>query len=285
MTTVTRTDVIFSTANSTSYRAWVQAIRDACIAVGLVKTGDTGQIDLTTVVAPTGGNTSGGYDIFRFNDALQGARPVFIKLEYGLGTVSGASMSMAITVGTSTDGAGTINSSLIAPRRILGSGSATNAAAAQFLAAGDGSFLSLMWPTAAINGFLSIERTRGPNGVANGDGLLIAQRSNNAPTYNLCVMSFLNFSVSDGAADNAAVPGAGFNTAAFGGDVSFFPRLVMLPKLEFDLAIMFAYTADVVANTTYTITNGGAPHVYQSFTPATNPIAGVTGFVPLVRFE
>jgi hypothetical protein len=83
-------------------------------SVGLVQTADTGQINWATIApAPTLGMQSVGYEIWRFNDALQATAPIYIKLEYGTYGYSGSAayndtVGMWITVGTGTDGAGNI---------------------------------------------------------------------------------------------------------------------------------------------------------------------------------
>lgn len=102
----------YSTPMNTSldadFRAWTKDISDNLQALGLTKTTDTGQINFTTVLRPAVANTAAGYEIYRFNDALQATAPVFFKIEYGIG--SNANMPMMwVTVGTGTTGAGVIN--------------------------------------------------------------------------------------------------------------------------------------------------------------------------------
>jgi hypothetical protein len=73
--------------------------------VGLIQTADTGQIDWTTVTM--GGSGVDGYEIWRFNDALQASAPVFMKIGYGnanLTTVPG----VYLQVGTGSDGSGNL---------------------------------------------------------------------------------------------------------------------------------------------------------------------------------
>ena len=103
------------TANLESYldtdarfRALASFVSDNLTAGGLPKTADTGQINLATVTRPAV-NTSGGYEIRRFDDALQATKPVFFKIEYGTGAGSpGTGISFWLTIGTGSDGAGNI---------------------------------------------------------------------------------------------------------------------------------------------------------------------------------
>lgn len=110
MTTSTYSTVINHTTDA-GFRAWGSELSTNLQAVGLVKTADTGQINWATVTRP-GTSTAAGYEIYRFNDALQGTAPVFLKLEYGTGsTVSNP--QLWLTVGTGSDGAGTITGTVV----------------------------------------------------------------------------------------------------------------------------------------------------------------------------
>lgn len=96
-----------SQANDAAFRAWGSDLSARLAAIGLVQTADTGQIDWTSVTIPGTNNTAAGYEIWRFDDTLQGTAPIFIKLEYGRSSASNY-IGFWVTVGTGTDGAGTI---------------------------------------------------------------------------------------------------------------------------------------------------------------------------------
>jgi hypothetical protein len=116
MTAVTTTTGI-THATTAGYRIWVAEVIAQLLAVGLTQTADTGQINTASVNRPAV-NTSGGYAIFRFNDTAHGTTPIFMRLEFGTGSVASYPM-MWITVGQSTNGAGTITGSLIMTRVAL----------------------------------------------------------------------------------------------------------------------------------------------------------------------
>lgn len=97
---------VWSHTNDAEFRAWGSALSAALAAVGLTQTADSGQINWLTVSRP-GTNTAAGYEIWRFNDALQATAPIYIKVEYGTGG-STTRPQIWITVGTGTNGAGTI---------------------------------------------------------------------------------------------------------------------------------------------------------------------------------
>lgn len=87
------------------FRAWGLEFSTQTGVVGLVQTADTGQINWTTVTRP-GINTAGGYEIWRFADST-----LFLKIEYGT-NASAASPAMWITVGTGSNGTGTLTGQL-----------------------------------------------------------------------------------------------------------------------------------------------------------------------------
>lgn len=98
------------------FRLIVAAFRQAFSDQGLIRTADTGQIDPSTVVRAAI-NTAAGYEIWRFNDALQATSSIFIKVEYGTGP-SASMPGMWITVGTGSDGAGNITGTIIAREQL-----------------------------------------------------------------------------------------------------------------------------------------------------------------------
>src|SRR4051794_39931473 len=124
--TTTTASLTFDNSSDALFRAWASGISNALGTVGLVKTGDTGQIDFSSVARPTANSQAMGYEIWRFNDSLQATRPVYFKIEYGAGvaSVAGAPPGIWLTVGTGSNGAGTITGApIIATRRLY-----TNAA-------------------------------------------------------------------------------------------------------------------------------------------------------------
>jgi hypothetical protein len=106
---ITFVDVSSFTTDA-KFRTWGLAMSTAMQAAGFVKTADTGQINWVTVTKPVATNTQAGYEIYRFDDDLQATAPIFFRVGYGSGgTASGNSPATWITIGTATDGAGTIS--------------------------------------------------------------------------------------------------------------------------------------------------------------------------------
>lgn len=107
MTTATTNTVITST-NDAEFRTWITELSNNLDTVGSVRTAATGQINLATATKPTASNTTAGYEIRRMNDTLQSTKPVFWKIEYGIGTVASNTPCVWITIGTVDLGNGSL---------------------------------------------------------------------------------------------------------------------------------------------------------------------------------
>lgn len=176
------TTTIFAAAPSNisdaTFRAWGSGLSAAFAAVGLVKTSDTGQIDWSTVLAPTVGNTYMGYEIWRLNDSLQATAPIFFKIEYG-GSTTFASPSWRWTIGKGSDGSGAITGTILAAT-VFTSATNTLTISNWYVSSGDGSMIAIAPAPTAFAGtaaadtwYMVIERSRSAAGVATGTGLIM----------------------------------------------------------------------------------------------------------------
>lgn len=165
----------------TEIRAWVQAVHDALVAVGLVQTADTGQVMISTMTNPAAPNTAAGYEVWRFSDALQATHPLFLKIEYGRAgnTSSPGSPGMWLTVGKSSDGAGVIGSVILARiglGTVSGTGTADTTARDVYASSGDGSMLALILgvgSTATVLPAFVLDRSRDSTGAPTADGISV----------------------------------------------------------------------------------------------------------------
>jgi hypothetical protein len=164
---------IFSNSSDANFRTWVQFISDNLQTGGFIKTTDTGQINTATVTAPGAGSTAQGYEIRKFSDSLQATNPWFMKIEYGSGSVAGTP-AIWLTVGTTTDGAGTISTIKFARTQISANSTTATATAAFALAAGTNRCCWTMNYTGANWWMVSLERTKDSAGVDNAEGVLFA---------------------------------------------------------------------------------------------------------------
>lgn len=109
MTRVVSAVDVSSWTTDAKVRSFCQAIETALSGCGLVQTADTGQINTSTITHPGSTATLLGYQIWRFNDSLQGTAPIYLRVHYYTGShASGASPNVRITVGQGTNGSGTL---------------------------------------------------------------------------------------------------------------------------------------------------------------------------------
>jgi hypothetical protein len=165
------TTLINTVTTDAAFRTWGSAINAKLASMGLINTADTGQINWTTVLASTVTNTSQGYEIWRFNDSLQSTVPIFLKIEYGCGTAV-ANPSLWITVGSGSNGSGTLTG-VLTPRQQI-SCTATAGAITHFWS-GDTNRVAItaFGAGSATSFFLGIERTVDTGGNITAEGALL----------------------------------------------------------------------------------------------------------------
>jgi hypothetical protein len=269
-----------------AFRAWGQDISNALAAIGLVKHTDTGQINWATVTAPAAG-ANAGYEIWRFNDALQATKPVYIKITYGASSGSGALVTVQVSNGT--NGAGTLNGSTTSTAvTTLITNSNVNTYPCFF--SSDGSYLNMLLfmglGASAPLGVFSIDRTRASDGSATNDGLFIYTYTTSGATTPAGVraqtMNFSTLTVS------AQVVGATTGTVGWtmpqffpttlvsGSDIGLIPMNVTIPKLMAPSLSTLLYNVNNIATgTVVSVTTHGAQHSYLA-TGVTNAGGGPT---------
>jgi hypothetical protein len=169
-----------SSTNDTTYRQAGSELSARLATVGLVQTADTGQINWATVTWPPN-NTVGGYEIWRFNDALQGTNPIFIKINYGTGNSSSPyPLRLTVQVGQGSNGSGTLTGTLSAANVIQQDNNPVGTSAVNSYLCHVAGFLGLSWK--ASIGFFAIIRTCDVNGNPVAGGYFFVTRGSNAPS-------------------------------------------------------------------------------------------------------
>lgn len=248
------------------FRAWGAAINAAFTAMGLVKTGDTGQIDWTTVLKPTVANTVAGYEMWRFNDTLQATAPVFIKMEYGTG--GGVTIqSLWMTVGTNTNGAGSLLGQVGARYRCF----ATTADAANYISYFSGANNRIAFALNAnknasnnIGMILSVERTKDATGADDATGICMFSMGGSSATVFNAQDQIVPFTGVVPAADASPAIASGTGTSGvFGTDVGVFPHFPVFGKaLPPELGLLSYKNADIAAISQISVTLYGTAHNY-----------------------
>lgn len=178
MTTATSTSVI-SHAGTTQFRAWGLELSNMLTTIGFIKSSDTGQINWASVTRPAVG-VSGGYEIRYMNDSLHGTAPIYVKLEYGTDAASAAYPAMWITIGTASNGSGTITGTVIAREAFLGNSlvlDTTVVAKVSYACMSNGcvwfAFKTKVRVSSTFAAFcMAIERTKDSSGTSTADGFV-----------------------------------------------------------------------------------------------------------------
>lgn len=217
------------------FRAWGSGIAAQIAAMGLVQTTDTGQINWATVARPAI-NTSAGYEVWRFADALQATKPVFIRLDYGISAVADRPR-LIVRVGTGTDGAGTLTGQVGTAVTLQTSGASKTAGVVlPSLCSGSTSRLNLLtdadFASANFAFLICVERTKTNLGVDTGDG--IATFFYSVPVQQFQAIPFSG-AVPAGTANNPAISLASTQGAIsnIGPNVALSPTIVCLGKACF----------------------------------------------------
>jgi len=159
--------ISLTTGTNALFQVWGTAFVSALTAAGWVQTTDTGQVDTTTMVLP-GANLYAGYQIWKMGDALQGASPFFIRLDFGSGATN-ACAAIKVQLGTATNGAGVLTGVLSLVNAFV-SASATPVANCYF-SGSTSRFCFALWPAGANCAFICcIERDKDATGNDTAEG-------------------------------------------------------------------------------------------------------------------
>lgn len=266
-----------SAASAADFRINCQFAHDT-FALGLTQTADTGQINLSTVTAPTGGNQSQGYEIWRFNDTLQATKPVYLKVEYGSGSGSQHQFALWFTIGTGSNGSGTITGTLFSRTQYYGANTAAGTVHNGYGSAANNRFTLAMHLSSggtSIGHFYSLERTKDVDGADTAVGLIWA--TYNQITTRITVLPF-----------SAAAPpselGWNFilstnNPTAYTGDQGIGLVIPMLGvAIQPGMNVCVTNSNDFLAFATVNMSIYGATHTYQHLgANISNLRAGSTG--------
>jgi len=270
----TRSDATLIPANDTDahFRNWAGFIELLIVTTGgWVVTGDTGQTAPASLAHPTVANTKQGYRIYRMADALQATSPVYMRMDFGSG--GGANdPAVWITIGTGSDGAGTITTIRFATTQFKSNTNSTTQVTNSYGSADTGRFVFAMFDFTSNVGYLQlgVERTKDSNGLDTGDGLYILATKNNGLIGYSQVVNLLGISQPPLESGWSYVL-AGQNPSTFSTNTGIalpipFSGNALQPGLNW--AVVRA--GDFVAGATFVVTVYGVAHTYQCLTNALN---------------
>lgn len=265
MTTSTYSTVI-DHSNDSGFRAWGSELSTALSAVGLVQTADTGQINWATVTRP-GTNTAAGYEVYRFDDALQGTAPIYFKLEYG--TSSTATIpQLWFTIGTGSNGSGTITGEVIARIVCAATASSPNTAVPypSYVSLVDGQLSVCSKTGAGASGsppgmFWHIGRTTDDSGSDTADGLIAYYKPGSGGTLiaQQCRLFASGATNTLAASTFCLVPGL-MTASMVGSDIQVFKNYAAFPLVRPNIGVVTVITAEVPAGNTISVAAVGSTH-------------------------
>lgn len=294
--TIASTNTVVDQTSDAAFRTWVaEIITMLFTTLGVTQTADTGQINTSTVTRAVVTNTAAGYVIGRFNDTAQSTSPIFFKLEFGTGNSQPTAPEMWITVGTGSNGSGTLTGT-VGTRVACGGAAALVSTITPYITRAcyhtTAGVLWLNWKqggtgtaTNSLSGF-AIYRSADASGVVTTDSAHLFNTSASASATvsggNLQVISYLTTT-----AYNTAAPYSGaqwgvvpfsltatlFSTNAQTSPVfSYTPVLGITPwfgiVLNSELGINSTVTAALVGATTHTFVNTGGFGGLSNLLPA-----------------
>lgn len=247
--------------NDAEFRDWGSTFSGALAAVGMVKTADTGQINWSTVTR-AGSDTAAGYEIWRMDDAMQGVFPVFIKFEYGSRSSSSVP-AMWITVGTGSNGSGSITGTFVSRFEATANGGLiTNGVSRPTLVSHTDGLFGFELASGALDfggalpiAAMIISRTVDAAGIATGDGLLIVNSGASSNTVIRAVASGGIVSSPDG---HIALVPPSITSGGTPDGLQAFPHYVFLPKMFRIAGSLTVHSSSVGAFTEFEATPVGS---------------------------
>ena len=293
----TNFSVLLQPSNSTDalFRAWGLFIHDTFVTTGgWINTSDTGQIDFTTVVKPAGVSTKSGYKIYRMNDTLQATSPVFIRIDFGSASGSANNPGFWLTIGTGSNGTGTITGILFDGGAVATptvSSNSTSATASNSYGSADTNRISLglFIQTTARALVLNLERSKDVNGDDTGSGLILAWNNN------ITIINNSRYLILAGGTQPPVQGGLQYildisNPSAFGSDVGIaIPIPLRGVAQQPGYGIVVVRTNDFVAEASFSMTLYGNTVTYQHLNSIQTGPAVVGGTDPTskvcIRFD
>lgn len=272
------------------------------------RTNDTGQVVWTAVTTPPASSAVRDFEVFQFSDDLQATAPIFVRVDYMFST---SSPLMRITVGTTTDGAGTLGGVLAGWFYTYSYTTGSVGTLSAYTADLDGSmFMLIHGLNPAITGIdqwggAVVERIRNLDGTPSGDGYMVYRWDTNGTGQGSAGVFAGQYSRTfDGATQpnieatpTILVPALNQVSSHFSGNTSYaFPYYGYTgPHLRgASQAVLLGYATDFPRCSEVSLTHYGEPATFLALGNAANTSLPVltaasstlkTGLSPLFRWE
>jgi len=268
------------------FREWGLEFNTKLAAVGLIQTTDTGQINWATVVR-AGTNAEAGYEIWRFNDAMQGTAPIYLRIGYGTGSIANAPR-IQITVGTGSNGSGTITGTALSVARNVHQISAAqiaDTARQSYMCHADG-FFGFSWKQGASTSEAAffICRTCDNAGTPNEIGAMIHWANGGLAAFT--ARQAMRFAApataytAQTAVDTAQLgfsPQAPINTTTLTSDIQVMLGWTITPRAEPLFGVCGVYASELTPGGTFSATLvGSTPRTYLTLTGFAGPFSSIS---------
>jgi len=293
----------YASDNSTlaNFQAWTTAIFNAFVTTcGWVQTADSGQAANPIASVPSSAYV---YWIFKANDAAAATLPIYVKVGLGF---SATSPRIQITVGTGSNGSGTITGATInggSPWTITANNANQGATTFPcFFSGNAGEFRMMMWQSGGATNstnpacLFGVERSKDSSGAVTTDYFtcIAMNKTANQTTIAGGQQSVMTTSLSANqricvlASSLVSPPGTG----AFNGTVTAYPIFPDVGKVGNPmLGFMQVYSADISDGATVTVASMyGATHNYIGYNNSTGTTTNwmgcpSAGSALLMRYE
>jgi hypothetical protein len=261
-----QTNTVVDHTGDAGFRAWASEYSNALQTIGLVQTADTGQINLVTATRPST-SVNAGYQVWRFNDAQQATKPIFVKIFYGTTNLPSAPR-IQIQVGTGSDGAGNLmnpSSTFNVANGNAPTSTVTNYLSNFSLVAG---CLAIAWKIGAwgtLGSFFSICRTCDTNGDPNdlgfsvyGYGSSSTSGQNEQVQFRRSDNTWSGFAGSGSNSATALIPGPATAASFVGADAQVVLHFGAFPRIQPIHGLLAVKTSEFGADSTFTAAPVGA---------------------------
>lgn len=282
MPTFTSWSTVVDHTTDAGFRAWGSEIGVKLALIGMVQTADTGQINWATVTRPAV-STAGGYEIWRLSGSA-----LFFKIEYGTQSAA-AAPGLWITVGTGSNGSGTITGAATSARTIFTYNTApvSTATSYQSFVCANASYFGLCWklgaggtntPHAFMATGLTVDGTGSPTNV--GFSLLCRPTITNAPTSTSQTVRLLATAAAGNASTQFCLfPGGRTASADGNGNNQAYLHWLDTPAVIPSLWTASVIQTELAPGSTAVMTLVGAtPHTYLS-------VGGAGNVTPFFRMD
>ena len=258
----------YDTSTVANYKAIMSQFGTALAAFGWIQTADSGQVTWSGVSTLPGNLTYRDYEVWRMNDTAQSTTPVYVKLEYS--TQATNCPIIRVTIGTSSNGSGTITGTILLSAQTFGAVSTSGGASNNFAcyySGNSGRLMFLMYEgmtSTSVNVpyALGIERSRDTSGNATTDYVVvtyIGYDGNQRATQRAMVGSVVT--TAENKLGGFICATAGSNN--FNGTTGACPQMVLVGKLGNPLLnFSLVPAADAGEGATVTVNIYGATHTY-----------------------